>query len=489
MNQKLKLRTVVTTDGEIDDINSFIRFLLYTNDLDVAGIILTSSMFHYSGTSEKPAYRWTGETWIPEMIDRYGQVYDNLIKHDSSYPSPQALHAVYRVGNISDVGEMTEETAGSNFLLDLILDDDPRPLYIQTWGGTNTTARALKTIQERYQETSEWEAIKAKVEAKVVLYIILDQDGTYGDYISKNWSLTTLNDKMNFGYFAYGWKNLPQEFKESLDAKWHQKYLMDKGPLLDNYALIGDGYYLDGEIESEQFGQEAWLQEHPDYERFDFISEGDSPSYFYLLQTCLRGFEHPSFGGWGGRFTEIQTKTYTTEKTVDYNPHTQRFEQEYNLYRWIKDIQADFAARAQWCVTADFESASHYPKVSLAEENVKAKAGEKVRLDASAQDLNGCQLTYKWWCYHEASSYWDFSQIPLEAGTWKLGDMEFINSWHSDPLEASWQLPLENADAEAVSFTVPADAKSGDSIHLILEVQNKVALPLKTYRRVIVSVD
>ena len=28
---KQKLRTVVTTDGEIDDMNSFIRFLLYSN--------------------------------------------------------------------------------------------------------------------------------------------------------------------------------------------------------------------------------------------------------------------------------------------------------------------------------------------------------------------------------------------------------------------------------------------------------------------------
>lgn len=43
---KQKLRTVVTTDGEIDDMNSFIRFLLYSNDMEVAGIILTSSMFH-----------------------------------------------------------------------------------------------------------------------------------------------------------------------------------------------------------------------------------------------------------------------------------------------------------------------------------------------------------------------------------------------------------------------------------------------------------
>lgn len=32
---KQKLRTVVTTDGEIDDMNSFIRFLLYSNDMEL----------------------------------------------------------------------------------------------------------------------------------------------------------------------------------------------------------------------------------------------------------------------------------------------------------------------------------------------------------------------------------------------------------------------------------------------------------------------
>ena len=107
--------------------------------MEVAGIILTSSMFHYSGNDEKPAYRWTGETWIPEMIHRYAEVYSNLVKHDPDYPTPQSLLDVYRIGNISDVGEMEEETEGSNFLMDLMLDQDERPLYTQTWGGTNTT--------------------------------------------------------------------------------------------------------------------------------------------------------------------------------------------------------------------------------------------------------------------------------------------------------------------------------------------------------------
>ena len=42
-------RTIVTTDGEVDDMDSFIRFLLYTNDLNVVGLVYSSSEFHYAG--------------------------------------------------------------------------------------------------------------------------------------------------------------------------------------------------------------------------------------------------------------------------------------------------------------------------------------------------------------------------------------------------------------------------------------------------------
>ncbi|CAM4255733.1 nucleoside hydrolase-like domain-containing protein [Saccharibacillus endophyticus] len=42
-------RTVVTNDGEVDDMNSMLRFLLYSNEMDLAGIVLTSSVYHYSG--------------------------------------------------------------------------------------------------------------------------------------------------------------------------------------------------------------------------------------------------------------------------------------------------------------------------------------------------------------------------------------------------------------------------------------------------------
>ena len=38
-----KSRTIVTTDGEVDDMDSFMRLMLYSNDIDIAGIILGSS--------------------------------------------------------------------------------------------------------------------------------------------------------------------------------------------------------------------------------------------------------------------------------------------------------------------------------------------------------------------------------------------------------------------------------------------------------------
>ncbi|MGT2756165.1 DUF1593 domain-containing protein [Streptococcus ovuberis] len=484
---KVRPRTIVTTDGEIDDINSFIRLLLYTNDLDVAGIILTSSKFHYSGTADKPAYRWTGTTWIPEMIERYATVYPNLIKHDPNYPSPDHLHSLYHIGNIADVGDMAEETDGSNHMVSVLLDDNPQPVYIQTWGGTNTTARALKTIQERYEGTPEWPAIKKKVEDKAVLYIILNQDDTYEQYIAKHWDLTIVNDYTNFGFFAYVWRYLPEKTQAVFQPEWFKKQIKNKGALLDQYALIGDGHYLEGEPDEFQFGTQDYLDKHPEVKPYSFISEGDSPSYFYLLAQGLRGFEHPTYGGWGGRFDLLHGKTYGN-KTADYNPETGRFETEYSIARWIPDIQADFAARANWCVAERFDQAVHYPEFTEQSRDISVQAGQTITLSDPASDPNGFPLTYKWSCYYEASSYWDLSQVPLQMVMGKLGDMEIPIAQHSEPMLLEAEFPMAGSDSSEVTFTIPADAQLGDTFHILLEVANQAETPLKSYQRYILIV-
>jgi hypothetical protein len=74
------------------------------------------------------------------------KVYPNLLKHDRNYPTPEFLQSRTLLGNVEKKGEMDEVTAGSRHIVEVLLDDsDPRPIWIQAWGGLNTIARALKT--------------------------------------------------------------------------------------------------------------------------------------------------------------------------------------------------------------------------------------------------------------------------------------------------------------------------------------------------------
>src|SRR5438045_3357523 len=42
-------RIVITADPELDDNNSLIRFLLYSSDVEVEGLIYASSGYHWKG--------------------------------------------------------------------------------------------------------------------------------------------------------------------------------------------------------------------------------------------------------------------------------------------------------------------------------------------------------------------------------------------------------------------------------------------------------
>src|SRR5215218_5575407 len=47
--KQLRPRIVVTADPELDDNNSLIRFLLYSSDFNIEGLIYASSQFHWKG--------------------------------------------------------------------------------------------------------------------------------------------------------------------------------------------------------------------------------------------------------------------------------------------------------------------------------------------------------------------------------------------------------------------------------------------------------
>jgi hypothetical protein len=131
---------------------------------DIEGIIwqLTSTGWATSGVE-----------WIGAQIDMYDRVYPNLRKHADGFPTAQELKSKVYVGNISSVGEMDQDTPGADRIVSVLLDDKPGRVYLQAWGGTNTIAKALATIQREHPDQI------AKVSQKAVIYIILDQDLTF----------------------------------------------------------------------------------------------------------------------------------------------------------------------------------------------------------------------------------------------------------------------------------------------------------------------
>jgi hypothetical protein len=444
-------RTIVTTDLEIDDQASFHRYLLYTNDLDTIGIVPTSSRFHHAGgtTADGQTVRaqtWAGSDWPNKLIDGgYTEVYGNLVKHDPRYPTPQHLLSLIKLGNIVDVGEMTLKTEGSELIKSALLDDTkPGPIWIQTWGGTNTTARALKSIEEQYKDTPQWNDIQEKVSARAIIYIILDQDTTYNSYIAPNWpKVRIIYNQGQFNAVAYRWANAnPEPVRPFFQADWMKANVI-RGPLLTSYPNRGG----------------------------NFISEGDSPSYFHLLPVGLGNLENAAYGGWGGRFDQRSSSIWRdgvgrgqaaqdgAVRTADYNPITKNKDTNYPQTRWTEPLQNDFAARVAWTLTDSFDKANHQPVAYIPPEgrNPQVKAGQKLELNGLAGDPDGDALTYKWWQYKEAGTF-------------------------------DGEVPIADASALATSFVVPDSAQPGQTIHIIFEVKDAGTPPLTRYQRVIAMV-
>lgn len=475
---KDKARTIVTTDGEVDDMDSFIRMLLYANEFDIEGLIYSSSMWHYAGDSNGTLFisempmtarmygartdlRWPGTNWMEELIDRYASVYPNLTKHDKTYPQPEYLKSIIRVGNIDFEGEMSKDTEGSDFIKSILLDDKPGPVYLQAWGGTNTIARALKSIEDQYKDSPEWDEIYKKVSEKATLYLILDQDATYKKYIAINWpDVRVIYNSSQFWCFAYAWdRAVPAELRSYMEGNWFSENIkFNHGPLLEKYFLWGDGQKVDGDPENIQGDpQEAENQGRMQY---DFISEGDSPAYFYLLDFGLRSMENPSYGGLGGRFVQSDTlpSLWADGRNVsDMNPYTGMPDPSFPQVRWLKVLQNDFAARADWCVMS-YENANHPPTVGIKDKiNIVAKPGETVYLEGIAKDADRDILSYKWWQY-------------VEAGTYE----------HA--------VEIQNSESQKAKIIIPDSAETGQTIHIILEVKDHGSPNLAKFARIIIKI-
>ena len=442
-----KQRVIVLTDisNEPDDEQSLVRFLVYSNEYDVEGLIATTSV-------------WLRDTVRPERIreriEAYGRVRDNLLKHASGYPRAEHLLSVTRHGRpefgLDGVGE-GKSSEGSRHIIEVVDKPDSRPLWISVWGGANCLAQALWDVKY----TRSIEALDAFV-SKLRVYTVSDQDN------SGRWVRITFP---NLFYVVSPGTVDNQDYPRST---WS--------------GISGDRLYRNGPMHKFELVDNPWLEKNiirdhgplgALYPRLKYIMEGDTPSFFNLINNGLGSHISPSYGGWGGRYVlrqaygetrPIWTNGRNSRDTFVAEDGTAYTSDQATVWRWREAYQHDFAARMDWCVAETFEKANHNPVVvfrgdaSKAVANMRATSGERVRLSAAGtRDPDGDELSYRWFVYGEAGTFPEAVEIE-----------------HSTSPEASFVAP---------------EVDEPKSLHIILEARDDGEPCLYGYRRVIVTIE
>jgi len=461
-----KPRLVVLTDigNEPDDQMSLVRLMLYSNELDIEGLIATTSTWQRS--------RVQPET-IRQVVAAYGAVRPNLLKHAQGWPESRRLETLVASGQEGFGMAATGEgkiSAGAKAILAAADRDDPRPLWITVWGGANTLAQVLMTAR-----ATRTPAQLATLIEKLRVYSISDQDDA-GPWIRRE-----------FPALHYIVRPSQPDSYEYLYATWT--------------GISGDVFYKNCEGADGTLVTNEWLDRNirskgmlgRAYPRFEYIMEGDTPSFLNLLPNGLEAFRSPAWGGWGGRYLHYRPSGETraiwsqggdadsrlTSRDevlgVDGRAHVS---DQATVWRWREAFQHDFAARMDW-TAQEFKAANHAPAVVVngqggtAPLHLEMREGDTLELSsAGSSDPDGNALKVRWFQYVEAG------HVPGK-GMAALG---------IESPAAPQTLIQARAACRAGWNQSNQDCATGVA-HIILAVSDDGTPRLTSYRRVIISVS
>ena len=294
------------TNSDPDDVQSMVRFLLYANEFDVEGLIASAGTFGMVAEKKN----------ILMVLDEYDKVDERLRKHDSKYPTADALRAVTFEGRgnnhgikiqfgcdkqpVTDIIGEGMDSEASNAIITAANKLDPRPIYIGVWGGPREVAQAIWRVQKTRSEEET-----AAFISKLRVFLIACQDASH------TWLMKEFPD-----LFIVESRTTYQGMFRADNQQWVQKNIIQgHGPLCEIYppaAMSGPG-----------------------------VIEGDSPAFLYLL-SANRGIndpEDPTQPSWGGQYV----RQGSTRHFVDGPGGS-------SISKWKMDFQREFAQRADWCV-------------------------------------------------------------------------------------------------------------------------------------------
>ncbi len=449
-----KHRVIILTDIEADpdDTQSLVRLFLYSNVIDIKGLIATTSVWHKNEVNPES---------IEKVIQAYGKVLPNLKKHESGFPEEQTLMQLVSKGlpvyGMEGVGE-ERDSEGSEWIINELEKDDLRPLYISVWGGVNTLAQALNKINRTKSEVE----VKRLI-SKLRVYTISDQDDS-GIWIRNNFPDLFYIVSPGDDYGSATWIAINSYVggidNTTISNKWFEENIQKAhGPLGASYPDVAWGV------------------------------EGDTPAFLSLIPNGLNNPEYPNWGGWGGRYelykpdfesikeggsdvvVQPETRkiwtnavdTYTPYIHKEYGRSVQKHDSTYqsnkaSLWRWRDDFQNDFAARLDWSINS-FDEANHPPVPVLShEDKITVTSGQGFTLDAfDSYDPDGDNLSFLWFNYPEAGTY-------------------------------TKEIPISGAENVHIAYIVAPKVESEVKAHFILKLTDKGEPALTRYKRIIVTI-
>ncbi|MDE6636786.1 MAG: DUF1593 domain-containing protein, partial [Muribaculaceae bacterium] len=363
-------RLIVTTDlggSDPDDVQSMIHLLVCSDRINIEGLISSEAWVDDPDKTEK----------LRQTVEDFIEVLPILQIHSSGYPTAEYLRSIVAQGqdkpHMDGVGE-GKDSPGSELIVDALMKDDVRPLWIAAWGGMNTVAQALFKLKNTVDsETFD------KYISRLRIYDILGQDDA-GAYIAKNYpDLLYIRNKE-----VYGW---------APDDEWTRDNIQNCLPLGEHYP------------------NRIWA------------TEGDSPSFLYVYSNGLNMPEYPEYGGWGGRFLKDKIKNIRGMDFIERSGKSEAIFDDYYMLgsaqegnkaikKWEEAIHNDFAARMIWSQEDCYEKANHHPVAGFngdtgrATVYLAAETGETITLSASGSyDPDNNELEYSWFVYDEPSKY------------------------------------------------------------------------------------